>query len=362
MHHHADGRRRTTGLLGVALLIATAGAVPAGLDTAAAARAVVRCAAAAPGSVNNDGYADVAVGEPGNAQGRGAVHVFHGHPRSGLAVDPSGSAPNDVYLTQSTPGVPGAAEPGDAFGSSTLLADLNGDRCADLVVGSPGENDGTGWIQVFFGSASGVRVSGSQSVTLSAIPGAPRSAPGQGLGESLAAGDVDGDGIDDLIAGAAGVTVGGQESAGGVAVVYGGSTGLQLRRSVLLTRDTPGVPGASEAYAGFGAAVASGDFDGNGRTEIVVGASFGLSGGSVQVLRRSGSGFTGRDPIGPDSPEMPADPEQYCSFGSVLATGDGSTVTDATRWPRPTPRTGVARRTPNCAGERSWCCLDRRTG
>lgn len=312
-----------TGLVGVALLIATAGAaatVPASQTAAGAARAAVRCASAAPGSVNNDGYAEAAVGEPGNAKGRGSVHVFYGHPRSGLVVDASGSARNDEYLAQDTPGVPGAAEAGDGFGSATLLADLNGDRCADLVVGSPGENDGTGWVQVFFGSPTGLTMGGSQSVALSAIPGASGSAPGQGLGETLAAGDVDGDGFDDLVAGVSGLRVSGKESAGGVAVVYGGATGLQLQRSVLLTRDTPGIPGSAASYAGFGSAVATGSFNRNGDTEVAVGATNGLAGGSVQVLTRSATGFVGGDPIGHDADGLQGD--RFCAFGFVLASGD----------------------------------------
>lgn len=260
--------------------------------------------------------------EPGNGQGRGSVHVFHGHPRAGLVINATGSAPNDVYLTQDSAEGAGAAEPGDAFGSATLVADLNGDGCADLAVGSPGEDLGAGRIHVFFGSATGLRTSGSQSVALSAIPGAPGSAPRQGLGASLSAGDVDGDGIDDLVAGVSGLRVSGKESAGGVAVVFGGTGGLQLQRSVLLTRDTAGVAGTTEASAGFGTAVATGDFRGNGRAEIVVGATDSGVGGSVQILRRSGTGFSGGEPIDAESPEMPGMLEWYCAFGSVLATGD----------------------------------------
>lgn len=317
---------RIAATLGGAALVGSAFAgVPAaaqGQPVEAAVRAGPRCASAAPGSVNNDGYAEVAVGEPGNSKGRGSVHVFYGHPKKGLAVDPAGSARNDVYLSQATRGVPGAAEPGDRFGTATLLADLNGDHCADLVVGSPGENGGTGWVQVFFGSPSGLKTSGSQSVTVSALPGSARSAPGQELGDALAAGDVDGDGIDDLVLGVSGLRVGGHEAAGGVAVVYGGATGLQLGRSVLLTRDTAGIPGAAGAYAGFGTAVATGDFDGNGTTEIAVGASNGVSGGSVQVLSKKAGGFAGSEPIGPDSTGMPGTPDRFCFFGAGLASGD----------------------------------------
>lgn len=328
MHHrYRTTRRVRVGLLGtaIALTIATATAFappPAAHSTVAVTRAATQCPLAAPGSVNNDGYADVAVGEPGNNKGRGSAHVFYGHPRSGLVVNPSGSARNDEYVSQAISGVPGVAEPGDAFGSATLLADLNGDGCSELIVGSPGENDDTGWVQVFFGSAVGLRTSVVQSVSLSAIPGAPRSAPGQRLGETLAAGDLDGDGYDDLVAGVAGLRVNGLEAAGGVAVIYGGPNGLNLQRSTVLTRDTPGIPGDPQASGGFGTAITVGSFDNDVTPDIAVSSTNGLSGGSVQLLTRTGTGFTGGEPIGPDTTGMPGDQDRFCFFGAALASGD----------------------------------------
>ena len=307
------------GLAGVTMLAASVESAPA---KAAAEAVVARCSSGVPGDVNGDAYAEVAVGEPGNSRLRGSVHVFYGQ-RSGLVVDASGSARDDQYLTQDTPGVPGTAEAGDAFGTSTLLADLNGDGCADLVVGSRGENGGAGWVQVLFGSPDGLRTTGVQSFTVAALSGSPGSSEDQGLGDALAAGDVDGDGVDDLVAGVPGVGVGGRVYAGGVAVVYGGRTGLDLGRSVLLTRDTPGVTGVAEEYGNFGRAVATGDFDGNGTTELAVGSGDGEPGrGAVQVLARTGTGFTGPAPISPDEAGLPGQRDRFCTFGSVLASGD----------------------------------------
>ena len=314
--HRTMWTTAAAGVTGVVMLALSVGSVPAD-----AVAVVPRCSSGVPGDVNGDARAEVAVGEPGNSRLRGSVHVFYGA-RSGLVVDPSGSARDDQYLTQDTPGVPGTAEPGDAFGTSTLLADLNGDGCADLVVGSRGEDGGAGWVQVFSGSPTGLRTSGVQSFTLAGLPGAPGRSEDQGLGDELAAGDLDGDGVDDLVAGVSGVAVGGQMYAGAVAVVYGASTGLDLGRSVLLTRDTPGVPGPAEEYGGFGSAVTTADVDGDGTTELVVGSSNGLSGGAVQVLARTRTGFTGPAPISHDAAGLPGDADRFCDFGSVLASGD----------------------------------------
>ncbi|MET0693613.1 MAG: hypothetical protein ABWY56_06760 [Propionibacteriaceae bacterium] len=302
------------------MLATTVGSAP---PAATGAEAVVpRCFSGISGDVNGDGYAEVAVGEPGNSRRRGSVHVFYGQ-RSGLVVDGSGSARNDQYLTQDTPGVPGTAEPGDDFGTSTLLADLNGDGCADLVVGSPGENDSAGWVQVFFGSPSGLGTVGVQSFTVADLPGWPSDAPDQRLGDALAAGDVDGDGVDDLVASAPWLNVGAQQRAGGVAVVYGGRAGLDLKRSLVLTANSPGVPGSAQGFGNFGMAVTTGDFDGNGTTELAISSrDSGLRLGSAQVLSRTEAGFTGPAPIRPDTAGLPGDPAQFCAFGASLASGD----------------------------------------
>jgi hypothetical protein len=315
---------RAAGLVAVAVLVASIGAAPPSSAYAVvegAVRAAPRCSSGVPGDVNGDGFAEVAVGEPGNAGGRGSVHVFYGS-RRGLVVGATGTARNDQYLAQDTPGVPGRAEVGDAFGTSTVLADLNGDGCADLAVGSPGENARAGWVQVFFGSPTGVKTTGVQSLALSGLPGAPGSAPDQELGDTLAAGDLDEDGIDDLTAGVSGLRVGGKASAGGVAVVHGGTTGLQVRRSALLTRDTPGIPGAAEELGAFGIAVATGDFDGDDASELAVGSTNGLSGGSVQLVARTAGGFRGSEPIRPATAGMPGESDRFCAFGFVLAAGD----------------------------------------
>jgi hypothetical protein len=140
-------------LIGLAVplsaISAMATAAPtAGSPVSSAALAAPRCTSGVPGDVNGDGYAEVAIGEPGNAGARGAVHVFYGQ-RSGLVFNASGTARDDQYFSQATAGVPGAAEAGDKFGTDTVLADFNDDGCADLAVGSPGENATTGLVHVF---------------------------------------------------------------------------------------------------------------------------------------------------------------------------------------------------------------------
>ncbi|MEU8644692.1 integrin-like protein [Streptomyces sp. NPDC048674] len=109
------------------------------------------------------------------------------------------------------------------------------------------------------------------------------------FGAALVAADVDGDGRDDLIAGAPGEAIGSRAQAGAATLLLGGPTGLVdahgEARSVAYQQNTPGVPGAAEAGDAFGAAVATGDYDHDGATDIAVGSPGENTGsGGVWVL------------------------------------------------------------------------------
>ncbi|MCX5008424.1 FG-GAP-like repeat-containing protein [Streptomyces sp. NBC_00638] len=117
------------------------------------------------GDVNGDGYADLAVGVPGEAIGSkkkaGAVVLLKGG-RAGL----TGTGAQAFH--QDTAGVPGVAESGDLFGGSVRLLDVTRDGKADLVAGAPGENLGVvvngGAVWLLRGTASGITASKSVAV------------------------------------------------------------------------------------------------------------------------------------------------------------------------------------------------------
>ncbi|MET8101341.1 FG-GAP-like repeat-containing protein [Streptomyces sp. NPDC005236] len=106
------------------------------------------------GDVTGDGYADVVAGVPGeDYAGRtdaGTFAVLRGS-RTGL----SGSAVQ--VFGQNTARVPGTAENGDAFGGRTAVVG------GYVAVSAPKENNGSGGVWVFPGTASGITATGSVS-------------------------------------------------------------------------------------------------------------------------------------------------------------------------------------------------------
>jgi hypothetical protein len=56
------------------------------------------------------------------------------------------AAPSKI-LTLTNSGL-GSGAQGDEFGAAVVLADLNDDRCSDIIVGAPGSNGGAGRVHV----------------------------------------------------------------------------------------------------------------------------------------------------------------------------------------------------------------------
>ncbi|WP_406099097.1 FG-GAP repeat protein [Streptomyces sp. NBC_01013] len=96
--------------------------------------------------------------------------------------------------------------------------------------------------------------------------------------------DFNGDGYEDVLIGAPGGTIAGRKGAGYVTVQYGGPGGIGTARGDVFSQDTTGVPGAAEAGDGFGRALATGDLDGDGYDDAIVG----LPGENIEPVTDAG--------------------------------------------------------------------------
>ncbi|MEI8256801.1 MAG: FG-GAP-like repeat-containing protein, partial [Deltaproteobacteria bacterium] len=259
---------------------------------------------AAAGDVNGDGYADVAVGVT-YAGSTGYVFVYLGGV-NGAGNSSSISAP-PASITLPEPGVAGGR-----FGASVATADdVNGDGFADLVVGAPGVPSGTGSAYVYLGGPAGLGTTASRVLT------GPGGVNGQ-FGVSVSsAGDLNGDGLADLVIGAPGVNI-----SAGMAYVYLAVAGPSTTPSLTL-------PGGGTAGDLFGASVAgAGDTNGDLYADLIVGAP-GVNSGTGQAYVYNGlsSGIPTMPSATLSSPEGTG-----ANFGYQVASASGVIDGPCRRW------------------------------
>jgi FG-GAP repeat len=280
---------------------------------------------------NGDGADDIAVGVPGESVGSiisaGAVNVLLG---SGGGLSGAGSQ----LFHQDVAGIGSTAEQFDSFGEALAVGDFNGDGFDDLAVGAPFESVGTvegaGAINVLFGTAGGLTGTGSQLFTQSNVGVDHASTAFEFFGSVLAAGDLDGDGIDDLAIGVPDTSLGAVPAAGAVNLLYGSPTGLNGGRiSAAFHQDVAGIGSSAEPFDQFGGSLAVGDFNDSGVSDLAVGApgeSVGTitAAGAAHVLFGRTTGVSGASSqiFTQDTPGVGSDPEEADFFGDALGAGD----------------------------------------
>jgi hypothetical protein len=378
---------------------------------------------------DGDGYQDVAVAAP--------AATVAGHTWAGYIAISYGSANGPgrtTIITQDTPGVPGTSGDDHGFGYELIPRDLDGDGLTDLAVATheyQAENNVGGSVIVLWGRATGI--SGTDAVTVPAPPNAfvgenlttgdfdgdghtdlffhnaedydlrtvffgPFGRDGAPAREqelnvfstdnticTLATGDFNGDGIDDLATfyvyenhaeggklwlgtpqglstvpqrmnsanttavgdfdkdGYAdlatriypnGDTEGQQDDPGTIKIYYGSPAGPSTTRTKTITQDTAGVPGVSEKSDQFGARLSAGDVNGDGYADLAVGVPGEAIGsvtkaGSVVLLKGGKGGLTGTgaQAFHQDTAGVPGVAEKGDLFGGALrlldVTGDG---------------------------------------
>ena len=223
--------------------------------------------------VNGDGRDDVIIGAPGaesnGRAGSGSSYVVYG------SANPSNL---DLASLTGAQGlrIDGAATGDASGGSADGAGDVNGDGRDDVIIGALGaDNNGrsnSGSSYVVYGSAN------PSNLDLASLTGAQGlridgAATGDLSGGSVdGAGDVNGDGRDDVIIGATFADNNGRSNSGSSHVVYGSATPSNLDLASL--SDTQGfrIDGAATSDQSGASVAGTGDVNGDGRDDVIIGA------------------------------------------------------------------------------------------
>jgi hypothetical protein len=315
---------------------------------------------------NHDGYGDVAYSAGwatvGGKKGAGQIVALYGS-ANGL------NAAARKTISQNTTGVPGTAETNDGFGWTSAYGDFNHDGFDDLAVSAEwedvdGDTDG-GTVLIMWGSATGL--TGGTTIKDPAVSSHDK------WGNSLAAGDFDGDGTDDLAIGSSASTIyvykGGITKAGTSGgrytlkppIMSGSGTGPLTLTAGDVTGDgatdlvvdgfetdsqygwnanyyvpggASGLNSSSPVKLRPGVITDIGDVNGDGFGDIVTGEEWDTNkdgsptvpgasdGGKVNITYGSTDGPAGGTEITQDTGNVPGGSERGDSFGGELSLGD----------------------------------------
>nr|BAL54151.1 FG-GAP repeat domain protein [uncultured Acidobacteriota bacterium] len=260
--------------------------------------------ALAVGDVNGDGWDDVLVGAEnakiGTQSQAGQVFLYEGGP----------SFPGPPRVLQSpTP------QSGAAFGSAVAVGDVNGDGRDDVFVGAPHEDVGStpnaGRVHVFLGGSPFDSVA---DATLQQ----PVPKRNSGFGQALAVGDVNGDGVKDVLVGTPHPNLTqslltATSDPGEVYLFFGGRP-FDTAADLLLRAPTPA------QNDNFGGALAVGNATGDAGADILVG-SVAVRGGSVVGSAYLFAGGAALDAAA-DASFQASPPDPNAQFSVALAIGD----------------------------------------
>ncbi|MFY9555519.1 MAG: hypothetical protein WAV20_24775 [Blastocatellia bacterium] len=252
----------------------------------------------AAGDINGDGRADVMFcgmfGSSGNRENNGVVNFYISDGRDTGFVNDALNPPNMFRLF--------GAKSGDLLGTSiSANGDINGDGLRDVAIGAATQDGPAGSIGDNRGAA--YIVLGSQNFSLNVdlnvnLPPGIIAIYGPQLGGRMGIwideGDIDGDGLADIIIGSDQINSGGKQHVGGAYIIFGSAS---LPQVIDLGNPPAGVRTARIIGANqedhWGAALQVGDLNNDGIGDLIIGGSINRDSASY-VAPNDDSGHEGR--------------------------------------------------------------------
>ncbi len=258
---------------------------------------------------NRDNKDDLAIGVPkeniNSKVDAGAVNVIYG------SYTDLSSAGDQIWH-QDLAGMTDLAGSDEQFGYALAIGDFDGNGKNDLAVGVPGDwvslpNDNAGAVHIIYGyDTSGLDDLNNEWLIQSDGTGDPNgSEASDKFGSSLAVGDFNDDGKDDLAVGVPGEDTGTTTDNGAIHVFYGSTAGLENSSidDLFFDEDAIWPFNINENYAQFGFSLAAADFNGDGKDDLAVSTPFDdldlffpiFDTGTVTVIYGDENGLTNQD-------------------------------------------------------------------